>query len=93
MHPFWTGVAVAEHVAIAGGGAANAAYFAHRLRSARGPRRLGAALLTALFAAVSLDALAALGFSEPGAADALLRAPLLLANAATGVVIAMGAGR
>ncbi|MYD65357.1 MAG: hypothetical protein F4X26_05165 [Chloroflexi bacterium] len=93
MHPFWSGVALAEHAAIAGTGAANAAYFAHRGYRARGARRLGAVLLTVLFAAISLDALAAVGLSEPGAAGALLRAPLLLANAATGVVIAMGAGR
>jgi len=93
VHPFWSGVAFAEHAAIAGTGAANAAYFAHRGLRARGARRLGALLLTVLFAAISLDALAALGLSEPGAADALLRAPLLLANAATGVVIALGAGR
>ena len=46
-----------------------------------------------LFAAISLDAFATLGLSEPGAAGALLRAPLLLANAATGIVIAFGAGR
>ena len=93
MHPFWSGVAIAEHAAIAGAGAANAAYFAHRGFKARGPRRLGALLLTVLFAAISLDAVAALGLSEPGAAGALLRAPLLLANAATGIVIAFGAGR
>ena len=93
MHPFWSGVAFAEHAAIAGAGAANAAYFAHRGYRTRGARRLGAVLLTVLFAAISLDALAAVALSEPGVADALLRAPLLLANAATGVVIAMGAGR
>ena len=93
MHPFWSGVAVAEHAAIAGTGAANAAYFAHRGFRARGARRLGALLLTVLFASISLDALAGVGLSEPGVAGALLRAPLLLANAATGAVIALGAGR
>ena len=93
VHPFWSAVAFAEHAAIAGTGAANAAYFAHRGYSARGARRTGALLLTVLFAAISLDALAAVGLSEPGAAGALLRAPLLLANAATGAVIALGAGR
>ena len=93
MHPLWSGVAFAEHAAIAGTGAANAAYFAHRGCRARGARRLGALLLTVLFAAISLDAFATLGLSEPGAAGALLRAPLLIANAATGVVIALGAGR
>ena len=93
MHPFWSAVAFAEHAAIAGTGAANAAYFAHRGYSARGARRTGALLLTVLFAAISLDALAAVGLSEPGAPGALLRAPLLLANAATGAVIALGAGR
>ena len=71
MHPFWSGVAFAEHAAIAGAGAANAAYFAHRGYRARGARRLGAVLLTVLFAAISLDALAAVALSEPGGGRAM----------------------
>ena len=59
----------------------------------RGPRRLGALLLTLLFAAITTDALAELALAEPSAEGALLRAPLLLANVAVGLAIIAGAGR
>ena len=93
MNPLWSGVAFAGHVATAGSGAANAAYYAHRGVTAHGPRRLGALLLALLFAAITLDAIASLVLGEPSAVDALLRAPLLLANVAIGLVIVAGAGR
>jgi hypothetical protein len=93
VNPIWPGVAIAEDVATAGSGVANAAYFAHRGAASTGPRRLGALLLTLVFAAIALDAIAYLALADPSAEGALLRAPLLLANVAIGVAIAAGAGR
>ncbi len=93
MNSIWSGVALAEDVATAGSGAANAAYFAHRAAVTHGSRRLGALLLTLLFVAITTDALAHLALAEPSAEGALLRAPLLLANVAVGLAIVAGAGR
>ena len=96
MHSFWSGVAAAGDAATAGSGAANAAWFARRAAASRGPRRLGALLLTLLFAAVALDAGAGLALAAPGeaaAAAALAGAPLLLANLAVGCAVLAGAGR
>ena len=67
--------------------------FAHRAFATHGPRRIGALLLTLLFAAIATDALADLMLAEPSAEGALLTAPLLLANLAVGLAIAAGAGR
>ena len=93
MNSIWSGVALAEDVATAGSGAANAAYFAQRAAATQGSRRLGALLLTLLFVAITSDALAQLALAEPSVEGPLLRAPLLLANIAVGLAIAAGAGR
>ena len=92
MSPIWSGVAVAGSLATAGSGAANAAYFAHRASRASGPRRAAALLLTLLFTAIAIDALAYLALAEPSAEGVLLRSPLLAANVAVGIAIAAGAG-
>ncbi len=91
--PIWSTVALANEVATAGSGAANAAYFAHRASHARGPRRAAALLLALLFAATALYAAAYLLNAGPTPEGALLRLPLLIANLAVGLAIAAGAGR
>jgi hypothetical protein len=87
----WDGVAVAEGVAGAGSGAANAAYFARTAYRARGPRRGAAALLSLLFAGTALAAAQAGG--DPDAASAIALAPLLTANVVTNALVWAGAGR
>ena len=89
----WSSLALANEVATAGSGAANAAYFAHRASRARGARRGAALLLTLLFAATALDSVAYLLIAEPTPEGALLRVPLLVANVAVGLAIVAGAGR
>ncbi len=93
MSPIWSSVAVAGSLATAGSGAANAAYFAHRAFRASGARRAAALLLTLLFTAIAIGAAAYLALAEPSVEGALLRSPLLAANAAVGLAIAAGAGR
>lgn len=78
------GVAVAEEIATAGCGGANAVYFASRAWRTRGTRRAAAAVLAALSAGQPHD---------PGLLDIALRAPLLAANVGTLVLIWLGAGR
>ncbi|MQA00305.1 MAG: hypothetical protein GEU80_13425 [Dehalococcoidia bacterium] len=86
MGGLWHGLAVAEEAAIAGSGAANAAFFARRAAGLHGPRRLAAAVLAALFGGVAIEAVGdlALGAGGTGADVVLGQTPLLLAMAAAG---------
>ena len=93
MTELWNEISVAEELATAGSGTANAAYFAGRAIHARGPRRVAALVLLALFAGSALHAAAYLTLGDSGALAAAVRLPLLLANLATFSLILAGAGR
>jgi hypothetical protein len=89
----WAQIAYLQDAATAGSGAINAAMFLERALHARGPRRTAAGLLSSLFSAVALTALGHLAAADSGAAEALLRGPLLGACIAVTTVLAMGARR
>jgi hypothetical protein len=89
----WAQFAAFEDIATGAGSAANAAVFLGRGLRARGARRAAALLLTGLFAALSIATLGRLVPESPRALEALLDAPLLVANLAVTTVLAMGARR
>ncbi len=80
-----------QDAAIAGSGAANAAYFAARAWRSEGARRLAAAVLLLTFAGLALDA--AVHLAAPASGVALLRLPALAGSLAASALIAIGAGR
>ncbi|MQC19244.1 MAG: hypothetical protein DWG83_01565 [Chloroflexi bacterium] len=87
VNGFWAGAGVVQQLAIAAASASNAVYFALRLRSASGPRRLAAGLMTLLFVGIAVEAIANTPVSAV-AADVLRRMPLLLAT--TGIAYLVG---
>lgn len=93
MHGFWSGIGEAESAAMAASGGANALYFARRMARSSGVRRVSTAILAGTFAGVALDGAAHLGAAPAAAAEAVLRAPLLVATLATNAVLALGARR
>lgn len=93
MAGLWNDVSIAEELATAGTGAANALYFASRTLRSGGPRRVAALVLVALFAGAALEAGVPLVLGEAGPLAAALRLPVLFANLATFALIFRGAGR
>lgn len=84
----------AEEAVVLTTGLANAGYFAQRAIGSGPPKRLGAALLAALYAGTAGLAVAMLaGDLEDGVPGLLLRAPLVIGNAVTCVLILMGGRR
>ncbi len=77
MPALWDEIAVAEDVATAGGGVANALHFARRAATGRGPRRSAALVLSATFGGAAVHAAAQLAAGGEGVVAALVRAPLL----------------
>ncbi|MDO9444407.1 MAG: hypothetical protein Q7K37_03760 [Dehalococcoidia bacterium] len=88
----WQALGVAEQAAIASGGAWNAFYFVRHARDGRGGRRLAAAGLALLFAALAVEAVAGLGVLS-SAAEVARRAPLTLGVLYTTALIASGGRR
>lgn len=83
-----------QDAAIAGSGAANAAYFAARAWRGTGARRLAAAVLLLTFAGLALDGALHLATAPAApAAVALLRLPALAGSLAASALIAIGVGR
>ncbi len=93
MAGLWAGAAVTEQLATAGSGVVNAAYFASRIVRERGPRRVAALVLTALFAGITLDAGVRLLAEDTAAVAVLVRLPVLAANLAALTLICLGARR
>ncbi len=92
-----TSAAALQDAAIAGSGAANAAYFAARAWRGTGARRLAAAVLLLTFAGLALDGALHLAAPATAAASpmagALLRLPTLAGSLAASALIAIGVGR
>ncbi len=93
MAGVWNAISIAEELATAGSGTANAIYFVGRAIRSDGPRRLAALVLVALFAGSALSVGVHLMPGESGVLVAALRLPLLLANLVTFSLILGGAGR
>jgi len=90
----WAQVTAFEGAATAGSGTLNAAFFLRRAWQARGPRRNASALLTALSLAIALSAIAGGAVADGSALQAVLEAPLVIANlGVTGVLLAGGGRR
>jgi hypothetical protein len=89
----WAHIAGIEDAATAGSSAINAAMLLERALRGRGPRRTAASLLSSLFVAIGLSATSHLVVADPGAAEVLLRGPLLTACLAVTAVLALGARR
>ncbi|MGE3857927.1 MAG: hypothetical protein AB7G21_13300 [Dehalococcoidia bacterium] len=93
MLGIWNGLGEAQSAAMAASGGANALYFGRRAARSAGARRLSAAVLTGIFAGVALDSAAHLGGVAGTAAEAVGRAPLLIATLATNALLAIGVRR
>ena len=95
MTAVWNDISIAEELATAGAGTANALYFAGRALQGTvgGPRRFAAAVLVALFAGSALEATTHIALGEAGAVAAAARLSLLLGNLATFSLILAGRGR
>lgn len=95
MTAVWNDISIAEELATAGTGMANALYFASRAlqSTTSGPRRVAAAVLVALFAGSALEATTHIALGEAGAIAAAARLSLLLGNLATFSLILAGGGR
>jgi hypothetical protein len=89
----WSGLGIAQHAVMAVSGAANAAYFARRVATERGTRRLAAIVLVAVFAGIALDGALHLGEAPATAAEVVRRAPLLTASLITSALLVLGARR
>ncbi len=87
MNGFWAGAGVAQQLALASTSASNAVYFAFRLRSASGPRRLAAGLMMLLFTGIAVEAIAGVPVGM-ASTDVLRQMPLLLAT--TGIAYLVG---
>lgn len=95
MTAVWNDISIAEELATAGSGAANAVYFAGRAlqSTASAPRRFAALVLVALFAGSALEATTHIALGEAGAVAAAARFALLLGNLATFSLILAGGAR
>jgi hypothetical protein len=89
----WNGLGIAQQVAMAITGAANAAYFTRRAFTEHGARRLAAIVLVAVFAGIALDGALHLGDAPAGTAELVRRSPLLTASLVTSALLVLGAGR
>lgn len=87
-------VGAAQHAAIAVSSAWSGCYFASRLRGGPRGRRVAAGILTLLFAAVAVEALAGLPVAATSA-EVARRTPLLLATVGVALIISYrgGSGR
>ncbi|RLT41285.1 MAG: hypothetical protein DWI58_09100 [Chloroflexi bacterium] len=93
MNGIWNGLGEAQSAAIAASGSANALYFARRVATSIGARRIAAAVLAGIFGGVALDAVGGLGGGASEAVEVAQRAPLLIATLATNALLAIGARR
>ncbi len=93
MQGLWSSIAIAQQVAMAITGSANAAYFARRMVRERGARQLAAAVLLAIFAGIAMDGVLHLGETPATAAEIVRRSPLLTASLITSALLVLGAGR
>ena len=93
MQGWWNGIGVAQQLAMALTGAANAAYFARRAVTERGARRLAALVLVAVFTGIALDGSLHLGEAPASASEIVRRSPLLTASLVTSALLVLGAGR
>ena len=93
MNGMWNALGMAQSVAMAASGAANAAYFAQRATRSTGGRRIAAVVLAAVFAGIALDGVVHLAGTVDAAVEVVRRAPLLVATLLTSALLRLGAGR
>jgi hypothetical protein len=95
MHGPWTVTGAAEEAAIAASSAWNASYFARRAvarvstTGSERARRIAAAVLALLFAAVAIEALAGIPVADTSA-EVVRRTPLLLATVSVAFLVSYG---
>ena len=93
MSGVWNALGIAQSVAMAVSGTANAIYFARRAARSTGARRIAAAVLVAVFAGIALEGIAHLAGHPDAAIEVVRRAPLLVATLVTSALLRLGAGR